>query len=111
MSREFESDDLKLSISRERAHELGQILIGLDTELSKCEAEISSLPNMDVLVENENKAKEDAEHARSKLTAAIQTESRLADILQNAKNRKETCTEEEVQWQRRLEGVANLLKS
>ena len=65
---------------------------------------------MDVLVENENKAKEDAEHARSKLTAAIQTESRLADILQNAKNRKETCTEEEVQWQRRLEGVTNRIK-
>ena len=106
MRRQAESDALKAEAAELRAAELTQTLHDLATSLADCEAEIASLGDDAALSATETSARHTAETAREALTAAMQAESRLAETIKNAENRRRTCEQEANAWQLRLDGAA-----
>ena len=105
MRRQAESDALKAETAQLRAAELTQTLHDLDTILADCEAEIASLSDDVALSASETSARRTADKAREALTAAMQAESRLAETIKNAENRRCTCEQEANAWQLRLDGA------
>jgi chromosome segregation protein len=105
MRRQAESDALKAEAAQLRAAELDQTLHDLAAALADCEAEIATLGDDAALTATETAARNTAEVARETLTAAMQAESRLAETIKNAENRRRTCEQEAKAWQLRLDGT------
>lgn len=105
MRRQAESDALKAEAAQLRAAELDQTLHDLTATLADCEAEIAALGDDAALTATETAARNTAEVAREALTAAMQAESRLAETIKNAENRRRTCEQEAKAWQLRLDGT------
>ena len=97
---------MKAEAAQLRAAELDQTLHDLTATLADCEAEIAALGDDAALTATETAARNTAELAREALTAAMQAESRLAETIKNAENRRRTCEQEAKAWQLRLEGTA-----
>ena len=105
MRRQAESDALKAEAAQLRAVELDQTLHDLAATLADCEAEIATLGDDAALTATETAARNTAEVAREALTAAMQAESRFAETIKNAENRRRTCEQEAKAWQLRLDGT------
>ena len=105
MRRQAESDALKAEAAQLRAAELDQTLHDLAATLADCEAEITTLGDDAALTATETAARNTAEVAREALTDAMQAESRLAETINNAENRRRTCEQEAKAWQLRLDGT------
>ena len=106
MRRQAESDRLKADAAQLRAAELDQTLNDLAGSLSACEAEIAALGDDAALGAAEAAARRTAETARDALSTAMQAESRLAEAIKNAENRRRSCEQETAAWQQRLDGAA-----
>ena len=106
MRRQAESDALRAESAQLRAAELTQILHDLATGLADCEAEIASLADDAALSATETNARHTADREREALTAAMQAESRLAETIKNAENRRSICEQDKNTWQLRLDGAA-----
>jgi chromosome segregation ATPase len=85
--------------------ELDQTLNDLAGSLSACEAEIAALGDDAALGAAETAARRTAETARDALSATMQAESRLAEAIKNAENRRHSCEQEAATWQQRLNGA------
>ena len=105
MRRQAESDRLKADAAQLRAAELDQTLNDLAGSLSACEAEIAALGDDAALGAAEAAARSTAETARDALSTAMQAESRLAEAIKNAENRRHSCEQEAGAWQQRLDGA------
>ena len=105
MRRQAESDALKAEAAKLRATELDQTLHDLAATLADCKAEIATLGDDAALTATETAARNTAEVAREALTAAMQAESRLAETINNAENRRRSCEQEAKAWQLRLDGT------
>ena len=106
LRRQAESDALKLDAGRERATELNRSLDEISSALATCEAEIAGLDDDAALSMTEANARIAAEASRTALGEAMQTASRLSDIIDNADRRQRGCLTEQSQWQQRLEGAS-----
>ena len=106
MRRQAESDRLKADAAQLRAAELNQTLNDLAGSLSACEAEIAALGDDAALGAAEAAARRTAENARDALNTSTQAESRLAEAIKNAENRRRSCEQEATAWQQRLDGAA-----
>ena len=105
MRRQAESGRLKADAAHLRATELDQTLNDLAGGLSACEAEIAALGDDAALGAAEAAARSAAETARDALSTAMQAESRLAEAIKNADNRRHSCEQEAGAWQQRLDGA------
>ncbi len=105
LRRRAESDALKLEASQERASELNSMLDDFHAAKTNCEVEIAALTDNAILAAAEATARTAADDSRTALADAMQAESRLANIIDTATQRKATCTVEGSDWQKRLDGA------
>ena len=100
-----ESCRLRLTSSRERAEELQATLDTMRADLETAREEAEGLGDDDALAEAEAAARSVSETARTQLAEAMQAESRLAETLRIAGDRKTACAGETGQWQERRSGA------
>ena len=110
LRRRAESNALKLAAGQERARELKSTLEDLYREKTSCEVEIANLADDAVLAAAEASARATADESRAALAEAIQTESRLSNMLGSAMQRQSICTQESGAWQERVNGAARRIK-
>ena len=100
-----ESCRLRLTSSRERAEELQATLDTMRADLETAREEAEGLGDDAALAEAEAAARSVSETARTQLAEAMQAESRLAETLRIAGDRKTACAGETGQWQERRSGA------
>ena len=100
-----ESCRLRLTSSRERAEELQATLETMRADLATATKEAEGLGDDAALAEAEAAARALSETARTQLAEAMQAESRLAETLRAAGDRKTACAGETAQWQDRRSGA------
>ncbi|MCH1474640.1 MAG: AAA family ATPase, partial [Alphaproteobacteria bacterium] len=100
-----ESCRLRLTSSRERAEELQATLETMRADLATATIEAEGLGDDAALAEAEAAARALSETARTQLAEAMQAESRLAETLRAAGDRKTACAGETAQWQDRRSGA------